>query len=422
MASYNQKFNQDDAIIRHVLIGLLADLNNKVYFYRQISADNREVIDIPFYYSITGDDQFLRDNFLFTTPSGEDCHPDKAFADSNYDVIPRGVVNLTGMSIDSGNLVNKRNMGTYTKINSEGAMEGYQAEFEMVPIVLRVDVEILVSSMLDSLKITEMLIKRLYKSNYFNVEVGHLNEATYRLNSYYAMPDDYDTEKPIDFTFDDKDKYKITFPIEINTSIPSFEWDSEMHIGNRMYEINMKSVLANGSDNPQKETVVVNPKGPTATIQQPTLGSTKTSSGGTQSAPEHIGCLVSLPITRSEGTNIDPSGLLHMVTVTLINGEEFTFDDRLLGNQHAFNYSDMVGRIEVEGTVNGLVGFNTKSMLTNPSGDIQLYEPNYVFNIDNVSKGISALDGTYIKMIGLLDHNANNIEFNSENTNGTFCS
>lgn len=262
MASYNLSFNSDDSVIRHVIIGLLADLNNKVYFYRQLNEKDRVAIDIPFYYSITGDDQFLRDNFLFTTTNGPDCHPDISFADGNYDVVPRGVVNLTGMSIDSGKLINKKNMGTYTKLNSDGAMEGYSTEFEMIPITLSVDIEILVSSTLDSFKITEMLIKQLYKSNAFNVEVGHLNEATYRLNSYYAMPDDYDIQRPIDFTFEDKDKYKISFPIEINTSIPSFDWESETHTGNRMFEINSTTIPSSDAGfNSPGEIAIIDSKG-----------------------------------------------------------------------------------------------------------------------------------------------------------------
>ena len=158
MASYNLKYNSDDSVVRHTIIGLLADLNNKVYFYRQLDANTRKAIDVPFYYSISGDDQFLRDNFLFSTPSGPDCHPDAGFADGNYDVVPRGVVQLSGMSIDSGSLVNKRNIGTYTKMNEEGAMEGYTAEFEMIPITLSLNLEILVSSTLDSFKITERII------------------------------------------------------------------------------------------------------------------------------------------------------------------------------------------------------------------------------------------------------------------------
>ena len=262
MASYNLKYNSDDSIIRHVIIGLLADLNNKVFFYRQVDADTRTAIDVPFYYSITGDDQFLRDNFLFSTASGPDCHPDSSFADGNYDVVPRGVVNMSSMSIDTGKLVNKRNVGSYTKLNSSGAMEGYTAEFEMIPITLGVDVEILVSSTLDAFKVTESIIKKLYKSNFFNVEVGHLNEATYRLTSYYAMPDDYDIQRPIDFTFDDKDKYKVTFPIEINSFIPAFEWETETHVGNRMFEIKSKVTTTTGdSINANADTIIVDGSG-----------------------------------------------------------------------------------------------------------------------------------------------------------------
>ena len=267
MASYNLKYNSDDSVVRHLIIGLLADLNNKLYFYRQVDANTRKAIDVPFYYSITGDDQFLRDNFLFSTASGPDCHPDVGFADGNYDVVPRGVAKLTGMSIDSGSLVNKRNIGTYTKMNSEGAMEGYQSEFEMIPVELSFDIEILISSTLDAFKITEMMVKTLYKSNNFNVEVGHLDEATYRLNSYYAIPDDFEIQSPIDFTFDDKDKYKITFPIVVNSFIPAFEFDSETHVGNRMFEIISSAITKNNLEestptvNRGDTTVVIDSKG-----------------------------------------------------------------------------------------------------------------------------------------------------------------
>lgn len=237
MATYNVKYNFDDSVIRHIIIGLISDLNNKVYFYRQKDNDTRVVVDVPFYYSITGDDQFLRDTFLFMTPDGLDCIPDKAFADGNYDVIPRGVASLTSLQIDSSKLVNKAIRGSYAKLNENGAMEGYTAEFTMIPVTLSFDIKILVGSQLDSFKITEMLIKRLYKSNNFSVDVGHLNEGTYRIASYYAMPDSYDNERPVEFTFDDKGRYEISLPIEVNSFIPSFEFDSEIHSGNRMFEI-----------------------------------------------------------------------------------------------------------------------------------------------------------------------------------------
>lgn len=253
MSTYNTKYNSDDSVIRHIIIGLLADLNNKIYFYRQMDANTRAAIDVPFYYAITGDDQFLRDHFLFTTTSGYDCVPDPAFADANYDQIPRGVVNLSSLAIDSSKLVNKRIVGQYTKMNSEGAMEGYATEFEMIPITVRFDIEILVSSTLDAFKITESIIKRLYKSNYFNVEVGHLDEGTYRLASYYVIPEDFEVVRPVGFTFEDKEQYKITFPVDVNSFIPSFDFDTETHAGNRMFEIR-SSVIPRSTLNPAQPT------------------------------------------------------------------------------------------------------------------------------------------------------------------------
>jgi hypothetical protein len=145
-------------------------------------------------------------------------------------------------------------------------MQGFTAEFEMIPITMGFDVEILVSSQLDALKITEQIIKRLYKSNYYYVEVGHLNEGTYKIASYYSMPDEFSQERPLGFTFDDKERYKVTLNIEVNSFIPAFDLgdgydlsdviglggnnpvgpngkrersygNTEMHIGNRMFEI-----------------------------------------------------------------------------------------------------------------------------------------------------------------------------------------
>ena len=237
MSTYNLKFNKDDSVIRHLIIGLLADLNKKVSFYRQLDNNTRTEIDVPFYYSITGDENFLKDNFLFSTANGFECSPNPIGADGNYDSIPRGVVNLTSMTVDPSKLVNKRNIGEYSKINNQGILEGYRAEFEMIPMTFSVDVEILLSSLLDIFKCTEQLIKKMYKSNQYNVEVGHLEEGLYRISAYYAMPDDYSKENPIEYSFDDKENYKITFSLEINSFMPAIDFDTETHLGKRMFKL-----------------------------------------------------------------------------------------------------------------------------------------------------------------------------------------
>ena len=237
MATYNLKFNKDDSVVRHLIVGLLADLNKKLSFYRQVSNDDRLEIDVPFYYSITGDENFLRDNFLFSTAQGVNCSPEPGKADGNYDVVPRGVINLTSLNVDPSKLVNKRNLGQYAKLDSEGIMQSYVAEFNMVPVVIGIDVTILLSSQLDLFKVAESIITKMYKSNYYNVEVGHLEEGLYRISSEFSVPDDYSMERPVEFGFGEKEDFKITFPLEINSFIPSFDFSTERHAGNRMFEI-----------------------------------------------------------------------------------------------------------------------------------------------------------------------------------------
>ena len=229
MATYNLKFNKDDSVIRHIVVGLLADLNSKLSFFRQISNDERVVVDVPFFYAVSGDENFLKDAFLFSNVNGPGCDPDGQFADGNYDKVPRGIVNLTSFAVDPGKLVNKRNMGQYSMMNEDGLMEGYVAEFEMIPCVIGVDVEILVSSQLDLFKVTESIVKKMYKANFYNIDAGHLEEGTYRISSEYMMPDDYSQERPVEYSFDDKANHKITFSLEINSFVPSFDFEEDTY-------------------------------------------------------------------------------------------------------------------------------------------------------------------------------------------------
>ena len=229
MATYNLKFNKDDSVIRHVIVGLLADLNSKLSFYRQISNDERAEIDVPFFYAVSGDENFMKDSFLFSNANGESCDPNGEFADGNYDKVPRGIVNLSSFAVDPSKLVNKRNMGHYMMMNEDGLMEGYVAEFEMIPCTIGVDVEILVSSQLDLFKVTEAIVKKMYKANFYHVDAGHLEEGTYRITSEYMMPDDYEQERPVEYSFDDKQNHKVSFSLEINSFIPSFDFEEDVY-------------------------------------------------------------------------------------------------------------------------------------------------------------------------------------------------
>ena len=246
MANYNLKYNKDDSVLRHIIIGLLADLNDRVYFYIQRDNTSRIKIEIPFYYTISGDENFLHDNFLFDEidDQGEDV------AMGHYDTIPRGIVTLGGVSIDAGALVNKYVRGNYSKlvtVNNQELLKDFTAEFQMIPITLNFDVEILIDSQLNCFKITESLMKLLYKNNNFNVEVGHLEDGVHRLASYYKFPEDVDIQKPVEYSFGDKKEFKITFQIECLSFMPSWDMNTERFAGNKITSLRQSSFVDENS-------------------------------------------------------------------------------------------------------------------------------------------------------------------------------
>lgn len=233
MPSYNLKFNADDSVIRHILVGLLADLNRKIFYFNQVDNETRKKIEIPFFYSIAGDESLMYDHFLFDTLKD----PDGKIAEANYESVPRGVLNLTSFSIDSSSLVNKYIRGTYSKLEEDNEMRSYIAQFQMIPVIFNYDATIVLDSTLDVFKVTEKLVKQLYKNNQYNVDVGTLQDGTYKIASYYRMPEDYTQERPVQFTFNDKKEYRIIFNIEVLSFIPAFEFEDEQFAGNRMFTI-----------------------------------------------------------------------------------------------------------------------------------------------------------------------------------------
>jgi hypothetical protein len=232
MASYNLRFNRDDSVIRHILIGLCADLNKKIYLMNQRSQDERVKVDVPFYFSFTGDEDVLYDYFLLD----DSLDPDRKKAIGNYDVIPRGIVNVTSFSIDSAALLNKYVRGFYQK-EVEGQLKAYTAQFQMIPVVMNCECKVWVDTQLDLFRITEKIIKTLYKNNLYQVDVGHIEDGTYRVPSIYKLSEDYEMERPVEFSFDDEKRKSVNFSIELNSFIPSFENDDEQFAGNRMFEI-----------------------------------------------------------------------------------------------------------------------------------------------------------------------------------------
>ena len=210
MSSYNQEFNKDNVVLRYIIVAMLAELKSKIYYYNQIDEDTKKKIEIPFYYSVTGNERFLLDNFLYdTTAEG------KAVGD--YEVVPRGIVQLSSMAIQSANLTNKFVRAELVK-EVEGELKTFSLMTSFIPINMGVDVTIVCSNNLEILKATEAVVSRLYKSQSFSVDLGMV-----RVQAAMQLPEDYTQERLMEYALNDKKEFKVTFQMELQSFLPVFE-------------------------------------------------------------------------------------------------------------------------------------------------------------------------------------------------------
>lgn len=227
MSVYDLHFNKDDVAIRNILIGCLATLHENVFWYNQIgtSIQDRRLIKVPFYFSTTGTERYLQDNFL----NNIDFDPELNQAEAFYNKIPRGIVDLTGITVEAQNIVNKYIRMNHQVQEQDGTLNTYNTETFWVPILLSMDVKIYTDSILDQLKCTESVIEAFFKSKPYQVDVAYT-----RIPCLIAFPDDYSNERTIEFSFTDKREFSTNFSIQVKSHIPIFKPNTTIFAGNTM--------------------------------------------------------------------------------------------------------------------------------------------------------------------------------------------
>ena len=207
MSQYNQEFNKDNVVLRYIIVATLAELKSKVYFFNQIDEDTLEKVNVPFLYSVTGDERFLQDNFVYDA-----IDDDKAIGD--YEVVPRGMLQLDSLSIDSGSMTNKFIDAQFVK-EYNGQLKTITASTAFLPLDLTFSVTMICTNNIEMLKVTEAIISKLYKATLYQVDLG-----MFRVQASMQIPEDYSQDKPFEFSVDDKKEFHVTFNIEVKSFMP----------------------------------------------------------------------------------------------------------------------------------------------------------------------------------------------------------
>lgn len=207
MSQYNNEFNKDNVVLRYIIVATLAELKSKIYFYNQTDEDTLTKVNVPFIYSITGDERFLQDNFVYDA-----INDGKAIGD--YEVVPRGMLQLDSLSIDSSSITNKFIDAQFVK-EDNGQLKTITASTVFLPLDLTFSVTMICTNNLEMLKVTEAIISKLYKATLFQVDLG-----MFRVQASMQIPEDFSQEKPFEFSIDDKKEFHVTFNIDVKSFMP----------------------------------------------------------------------------------------------------------------------------------------------------------------------------------------------------------
>ena len=222
--SFSHKYNTDDVIIRACIVGLVNELNNRINYEQTWADDQRQTVRVPFFYAMSGDERFLQDYFS----NWSDCAPD--FIEGNTDPIPRGTIFLSGVSVLSSNLTSRYVRGFYTK-EENGELKRYNSYINSIPIQLNFSAEILVDTSIDSFKIVQSAIAVLYRTLVFSV-----NFKGFRIPTQAGFPDNYTLDKQFEFTYQNTDRLKVTFDIELQSYLPIPDPAQEMFAGKNIQQ------------------------------------------------------------------------------------------------------------------------------------------------------------------------------------------
>jgi hypothetical protein len=226
MSGFLEKYNTDDVFLRNLIVAFLRSLNDKVT-YKQVN-DQQQVLKvyIPFFYSITGDESFLQDFYL----EYKNCLTDEPHAEGNYDVIPRGIVNMSSVQIDVQGILNPNVRLSYTLEDTKGMMKTYSSYTKPVPLTVDFTIKVISDSVLDSFKIFQSVITTFYKTYTFGFEY-----EGFRISAIAGFPEQVPNDKQFEFTYANVQKFITSeFSVQIQTYFPEKDLTTEKFRGNMM--------------------------------------------------------------------------------------------------------------------------------------------------------------------------------------------
>lgn len=205
-------FNFEDVFFRDLTVCVLDTLEGQVKWVNRFSSGDVQV-NVPFYYSLTGDERFLLDSFQ------DDIVSENRFIELNTDIIPRGHLTMTGFNIKSDEFANP-NVWLRMVVENESEIRKILSRVRAIPITVNYDLNILLETEIDTFKCSQAIMDTLWIYKFMYFEHNFMN-----IDAMILMPDTNQVEmsREKNLTSDNKIQIKVSF--EVSTYYPAFRRD-----------------------------------------------------------------------------------------------------------------------------------------------------------------------------------------------------
>ena len=204
-----ERFNMEDVFFRDLTVCVLDTLEGEIRWTNRFSSGDKEV-NVPFYYSMTGDERFLLDSFT------DDVVSNNRYVELNTDMIPRGHLTLTGFDIRSDEFANP-NVWLKMVIENKEEIRKVLAKVRAVPVSVKYDLVILLASEIDIFKCSQAIMDTLWLYRFMYFEHNFMN-----IDAVMLIPDSNQVEINREKNMTSDNQIKLTVSFEVQTYYPAY--------------------------------------------------------------------------------------------------------------------------------------------------------------------------------------------------------
>lgn len=224
MSAFLNITNHDNIFERCAIVALLKDFEDKVVI-DYINKNEVKKINVPFYFQLQGSERYLMDKYM------NDIVRDEygKFAETQYDVVPRGVVIYNNSVVNNSERTNPYVKAIRLKKNSEGELVQYYQPLKSIPLTLSFDIQIKGNHNKDLMSISQKLREIYDYPNVLQFEYEGI-----RVPAIWILPESFEREKTFEYTQGDNVDNFLKFSIDMKTFQPVFNDNDSIFAGNRM--------------------------------------------------------------------------------------------------------------------------------------------------------------------------------------------